>query len=81
MDYHARVRNKTKIVFLYKYKSLSTGNPQQNSVIEQGFDTLYSCICIMLSHEEIHGNLNIGLWPECAATATKLENIMVNPHK
>ena len=32
-------------------------------------------------HVGIHENLKTGLWPVCAATETKLENIMVNPHK
>ena len=34
-----------------------------------------------MSHMGLHENLNDGLWPECVATATKLENIMVNPKK
>ena len=29
----------------------------------------------------LHENLKTDLWPKCMATATKLENIMVNPHK
>ena len=35
----------------------------------------------MMAHAEINEKLNNGLWIKCAATATKLENIMVNPHK
>ena len=35
----------------------------------------------MIVYTGIHGNLNTGLWPEFTANATKLENIMVNPHK
>ena len=34
----------------------------------------------MMAHARIHENLNTGLWSECAATATKLENIMINLH-
>ena len=29
----------------------------------------------------LHENLKTGIWPKCAATATKIENIAVNPHK
>ena len=35
----------------------------------------------MMAHARLHENLNTGICPECAATATKLSNIMVNPHK
>ena len=35
----------------------------------------------MMAHSGIYENLKTGLWPECAANATKLENIMVKPHK
>ena len=33
----------------------------------------------MMVHALLHEKLSTVLWPECAATATKLENIMVNP--
>ena len=35
----------------------------------------------MMMHLGMHENLKTGLWPECASTATKTENIMVNPHE
>ena len=34
-----------------------------------------------MAHTILHENLNNGLWPKLAATATKFKNIMVNPHK
>ena len=35
----------------------------------------------MIDHVGIHENFKTGLWPECMSTATKIENMMVNPHK
>ena len=32
-------------------------------------------------HVGLYKNINMGLCPECVTTMTKLENIMVNPHK
>ena len=34
-----------------------------------------------MTHVGLHENLRTGLWLKCAETATKLENIMVNPHE
>ena len=41
---------------------------------------LYSYMRTMMAHVGLNDNLKTGLWPECAATTTKLENITVNPH-
>ena len=35
----------------------------------------------MMAHTELYKNLKTGIWHECMATKTKLENIMVNLHK
>ena len=35
----------------------------------------------MMAHTKIHENIKTSLCKKCAATATKLENIMVNPHE
>ena len=35
----------------------------------------------MMLRVELHENIKTELWPEYASTATKLEIIMVNPHK
>ena len=50
-------------------------------MVELGFNTLYSRMCAMMAHMVLHENFNTGLWPECASTTDKLENIMVNPHE
>ena len=63
------------------FEFTSTGNSQKNGVLERGFATLYSRMCVMMLHAVIHENLKSILRSGCMATATKLENIMVNPHK
>ena len=55
--------------------------PQKNSVVERGFATLYLQMRVIMLHAGLHENLNNGICPKCAATTTKIENIMVNPHK
>ena len=35
----------------------------------------------MMMHAGLHENVKTGMWPECAATASKLKNIMVNPQE
>ena len=64
-----------------KIEFTSPGIPQQNDMVERGFATLYSRMCAMMRHIGLHENFKNGLWPEWAATETKLERIMVNPHK
>ena len=36
---------------------------------------------MMMAHMRLHENPNTSIWPECATTTTKPENIMVNPHE
>ena len=50
-------------------------------MLEQVFDTLYYRMSAMMTHVGIYENLNTGIWTKFAATATKLENVIVNPHK
>ena len=50
-------------------------------MVEQEFATLYYQMIAMMAHTGPHGNLNTGIWTECAVTATKLKNIMVNPQE
>ena len=64
-----------------KFEFTSPGTPQKNGVVEQGFATLYASMHTMMEHAELNEKLKTVLWPKCAATATKLENIMVNPPK
>ena len=63
-----------------KFEFTSADTSQQNGTVEQKFATLYSWMCAMMVHTGLHENLKNGLWIKCVATATKLENIMVNPH-
>ena len=35
----------------------------------------------MMANVVLNETLKTGLWPKCAATATKQENIMVDPHE
>ena len=50
-------------------------------MVERVFATLYSRMCMMMAHAGIHENINTCLWPECAATGTKLEIILVKSHQ
>ena len=59
-----------------KFEYTSPVTPQQNGMVKP-----YSRMCALMMHTELHKNLKTGIWPECAATATKLKNIMVNPYK
>ena len=60
---------------------MSSGTPHQNGVIGWIFATLYFQMHVMMANTGLHENLKAGLWTEFAATATKLENIMVNPNE
>ena len=60
---------------------MSPSTPQQNSVIEWGFATLYYRISTIQANIRLDENLKTVLWTECRATATKLENMMVNPQE
>ena len=53
----------------------------ENGKIEQVFAAIYFLMHTLMEHAGLHKNPKTGLWTECATTATKLENIMVNPHK
>ena len=63
------------------FEFISPGDPQKNGVLERLFTTIYFWMCVMIVHTVLHEKLNYFLWPKLLATATKLENIMVNPHK
>ena len=54
---------------------------QKNGIEEQGFDTRHYRMRVVMTHAVLYKNLKTNLWPECATTVTKPENIMVNPHK
>ena len=50
-------------------------------MVERLFATIYSQMRAMVTHTGLHENFKTGIWPECAATATKLENIMIKTHE
>ena len=64
-----------------KFGFIAPGTPQQNGIVEWVFAILYSWMRVMMAYVGLHENLKTGIWPKSAITATKLENIMVNPHK
>ena len=63
------------------FEFMLLGTPQQNGIIERFFATSYYQTCAVMAHMRLYEKLNNGLWPECAANATKTENIMVNPNE
>ena len=73
--------NSAKTFEEINFEFASPGTPQQNGVIEHGFNTLYSWMGVMMDHVGLYEKLRTGLYPKSVSTATKLENIMVNPHE
>ena len=63
------------------FEFTSPGIPQRNGIIERVFATTYSWMRVMMPHLGLNENLKTGIWTKCVATATKLENIMINQHK
>jgi len=65
----------------------SAGTPQQNGVVERAFATLWGRVRAMMNHAHFPRTKRDALWCECAATATKLDNILCDtttslyPHK
>ena len=52
--------------------------PQQNGKVEQTFATLYSQMRAMFNSAGFTKLKQEEIWMECAVTATKLENLIVN---
>ena len=73
--------NCAKIFEEISFEITSSGTPQQNGVVEQGFNVLYFWMRAMMVKSRLHENLNTGLWYKYTVTTTKIENIMVNPHE
>jgi len=76
--------NKHSFGILFEYSS--AGTPQQNGVVERAFATLWGRVRAMMNHARFPRTKRDALWCECAATATKLDNILcdtttsMNPH-
>ena len=63
------------------FEFMWSGTPQQNGVIEWESAKIYFWIHAMMAHTGLYEKIKTGLWPECATTVTKLENIIVNQHE
>ena len=64
--------------FGIKVEYTARETPQQNGMVERAFATLYGRICALNIHAGFEKEKQEKLWPECAATGTKLDNILVN---
>ena len=60
-----------------KFEYTAPRTPQQNGRVERKFATLYGRVRAMMNAAGLLGHLRHGLWAECAATATTLENLTV----
>jgi hypothetical protein len=63
--------------FGIKFELTARETPQQNGMVERSFATLYGRIRSMLANAGFEKIKRESLWAECAATATKLDNILV----
>jgi hypothetical protein len=52
--------------------------PQQNGMVERAFATLYGRMRAMFTNAGFEKLKQETLWAECAATATKLDNILID---
>jgi hypothetical protein len=55
--------------------------PQQNGTVERAFATLYGRVRAMMIEAGFERNKKEKYWAECAATATKLSNILISTVK
>ena len=63
-----------------KFEYTARNTPQQNGRVERKFATLYGRVRAMLNEGHFPEPMRYGLWAECAATATKKENLTVGAH-
>ena len=68
------IREKRNIKFEYTARN----TPQQNEKVERAFATLYGRMRAMMNYAGIVPEKRDKIWTEVAATATKLENILVD---
>ena len=59
-----------------KFEFTAPNTPQQNGKVERSFATLYGRVRAMMNNAGFHAEYRSGLWTECAATATKLSNLL-----
>ena len=63
--------------FGIKFEFTARETPQQNGMVERAFATLYGRMRAMFTNAGFEKIKRETLWAECAATATKLDNILV----
>ena len=63
--------------FCIKFEMTARETPQQNGKVERAFATLYGRIRSMFTNACFEKVKRESLWAKCAATATKLNNILV----
>jgi hypothetical protein len=63
--------------FGIKFKFTARETPQQNGMVERAFATLYGRVQAMFANAGLEKIKRETLWAECAATATKLDHILV----
>ena len=61
---------------MFEYTARNT--PQQNGKVERAFATLFGRVRAMLNQADMDRAKRDMIWTEAAATATKLENILVD---
>ena len=59
------------------FEYTAVGTPQQNGKVERKFATLASKVRATLNEAGLEEELRIGVWAECVATTTLIENILV----
>ena len=67
--------------FGIKVEFTACETPQQNGTVERAFATLYGRVCAMFIEAGFETLKKEQYWPECVATATKLDNILVSSNK
>ena len=70
---------KERLGLTFEYTARNT--PQQNGRVERKFATLFGRVRAMLNGAILPRATRNGLWCECAATATHMENIVVTANK
>ena len=60
-----------------KFELTARETPQQNGMVERAFATLYGRMRAMFTNAGLEKVKRETLWAECAATVTKLDNILV----
>ena len=66
-----------EIGFGIEFELTARKTPPQNGMVQRAFATLYGRMRAMFTNAGLEQVKSKTLWAECAATATKLDNILV----